>query len=260
MRRTSGGQEQVAGPPGLVGSPYPFADGMLLVGASRWIRLTSNGQITWTATPPVGFLWRGFEEARDGGLFAVGCAGSDAFGYCRSSPGDQKIVARIGPDGAVRWVTTTQWDGEAVATLLGIRELPDGGAIAIGNVDNTSNWSRTLAATRVDASGNVVWDRTFDGWGEQYEELTSLVQMQVIGDFVDVTFVRHSSRGLEYRFVGVVITTDGTVKRRVLGTTASVRSTQLRNQNRVQTTFGGEYSCYRYSCQGVAKLQVSIVR
>ena len=259
MRRTSGGQEQVAGPPGVAGSPFSLAEGLLLVGASRWTRLSSTGQIAWTATPPGGFLWRGFEAARDGGLFAVGCARSIATEYCSTRPGDHKIVARIGPDGAVRWVTTTQWDGEAVATLLGIRELPDGGAIAIGNVGNTSNWNRTLAAVRVDAAGNVVWDRTFDGWGEQNENLASLVHMQVVGDFIDATFMRFSSRDLGYRFGGVVMTTAGTVERRVLGTTAAVRSARLQNQTRAQSTLGG-YSCFSTSCQGLAKLQVTIVR
>ena len=259
MRRTSDGQEHIAGPPGATGSPTSLAEGALLVGASRWTRLSSTGQIMWTATPPGAFQWKGFEEARDGGLFAVGCAGSSTSELCSREPGDQKIVARLGPDGATRWATTTRWDGEAATALLGIRELPDGGAVAIGSVYNSSNPDRNLSAIRVDAAGTVIWDRTFDGWDNRFETIISLGYMQIVGDFIDATFVRHSSGESGYRFTGVVMSTAGTVERRVLGIAALNRSTRLQNQTWVTST-PGSYACFSTSCSGVAAHRVSIVR
>ncbi|RME54077.1 MAG: hypothetical protein D6790_17120, partial [Caldilineae bacterium] len=115
---------------------------------------------TWSAL----YGGDGFEEmeglliTQDGGL--VICGATDSYGEGES--GDAWILKLRG-DGQVVWQRT--YGGPGDESILDMRQLPDGGFIAVGWTQSFGVKQTDVWVLRLDAQGQVVWAKTYGGAG-----------------------------------------------------------------------------------------------
>ncbi len=150
-----------------------------------WIvKLDKNGAITWNIL----LGGNGEEELRsiaqtaDGGYIA---AGNTSFGVSGNVTGAVNgafdyWVVKINSTGAVSWNKTIGGDGEEFA--FSAQQTADGGyivggnsnSITGGNITTSSHGDLDMLVVKLDASGNIVWDKMLGGTFE--EKLNEIMQ------------------------------------------------------------------------------------
>ena len=102
----------------------------------------------------------GVLNTSDGGYIIVGGSTS----YTGTDTGDALIV-KIDKDGAIEWAKT--YGGTDDDTALDIKETSDGGYIVAGWTKSSRAGSFDAWFFKIDAKGNLQWERTFGGQGEE---------------------------------------------------------------------------------------------
>ncbi len=153
-------------------SVHQASDGGFLVVSpvgSCVLKLDSSGSVMWQIAymvPGIRLYPLSSETTSDGGLTIVGLT---------TYPGDRPMdsfVLRLGPTGDVMWQKVYGADG--TDQLTSIRKTRDGGFIASGQTDSGGARAFDAWAVRLDESGNVIWQKTFGGTGN--DGLTDIVE------------------------------------------------------------------------------------
>ncbi|MFI7703544.1 alpha/beta hydrolase-fold protein [Nonomuraea sp. NPDC049480] len=105
----------------------------------------------------------------DGGVLAAGYTKGDLDGRHAGNAADDAFVARLGPDGAVRWIT--QFGApDAADRLYGLAAAPDGGAYVTGYtkgaLDGPNAGDKDAIVARLTPAGELSWLRQYGGAGE----------------------------------------------------------------------------------------------
>lgn len=126
--------------------------------------------VTPASTEPPGSTWsalyggEGFEEmeglliTQDGGL--VICGATDSYGEGESA---DAWILKLRKDGQPLWQHT--YGGSKDESILDMRQLPDGGFIAVGWTQSFGVKQTDVWVLRLDAQGQVVWAKTYGGAG-----------------------------------------------------------------------------------------------
>ncbi|MGP3964229.1 alpha/beta hydrolase-fold protein [Nonomuraea sp. 3N208] len=105
----------------------------------------------------------------DGGVLTAGYTKGDLDGRHPGNAADDAFVARLGPDGTVRWIT--QFGApDAADRLYGLAAAPDGGAYVAGytrgSLDGPNNGDKDAIVARLTPAGELSWLRQYGGAGE----------------------------------------------------------------------------------------------
>ncbi|RVX42561.1 S-formylglutathione hydrolase FrmB [Nonomuraea polychroma] len=105
----------------------------------------------------------------DGGVLTAGYTKGDLDGRHPGNAADDAFVARLGPDGTVRWIT--QFGApDAADRLYGLAAAPDGGAYVAGytrgSLDGPNNGDKDAIVARLTPAGELSWIRQYGGTGE----------------------------------------------------------------------------------------------
>ncbi|MEW9549012.1 alpha/beta hydrolase-fold protein [Nonomuraea sp. NPDC050783] len=133
--------------------------------------LTRTGANGWTRLLGTAADERlyGVAPLPDGGVLAAGYTKGDLDGEHPGNAADDAFVARLGPDGAVRWIT--QFGApDAADRLYGLAAAPDGGAYVAGYtkgaLDGPNAGDKDALVARLTPSGELAWLRQYGGPGE----------------------------------------------------------------------------------------------
>lgn len=126
---------------GLLLILFPFDDD-----ASDLVKLDGPGSVAWSYQMPSVQDVRAVEIAPNGDVFVLGAV--DAYRFA---------VARLTPTGNERW-RRIYGDESVVLQLKGAAAVGDGVAVLMDRLDDGS---RTVHLTRLNATGDVQWDRSY---------------------------------------------------------------------------------------------------
>ena len=124
------------------------------------VKLSSSGRLQWEQFYPAAFQSSANEirQTTDGGYVIAGTTqdtSNNSYGW----------VAKLDSSGNARWQRRFTGSCSAFAEADSARQTSDGGYIVGGGFDYSSNCNASLLAMRLDASGNVVWQRGFSVGG-----------------------------------------------------------------------------------------------
>jgi uncharacterized delta-60 repeat protein len=159
----------------------PATDGGLIVagstaskgagGTDAWlIRLDRDGEVLWDKT----YGGKGDDSVQsiqvlaDGGFIAAGITNS------RNADGSHTWIMRLDASGITLWEKVFGPKDETVPRLdsyviysegRAVAALPDGGLVAAGSTIGKGPGIKNACVARFDASGTVVWEKTYGGAG-----------------------------------------------------------------------------------------------
>ncbi len=147
---------------------YVFQKGVLVVVAAfaaLAFGLAPGAQVSWSN------LYTGSADEAFYGAAPTSDGGYVAWGWTRSSgAGDfDAWLVRLGPSGDVVWQRT--YGGPLDDTLSGVLLLDDGGFLALADTNSFGQGGYDAWVLRLDASGNVLWQRTYGGPGDEWAGL-----------------------------------------------------------------------------------------
>ena len=142
----------------MAGSLTTEVDGNIAVDIDGQVsRLDGQGQVLWSTLcggDGYDFLLS-VNPTTDGGCIAAGLSSSPSLGDTVNSGSDDGYAVKLGSTGTIMWqklIGTAGTDG-----IQSIRQANDGGFIAMGASD------AVLWVVKLNASGNLVWQRTIEG-------------------------------------------------------------------------------------------------
>jgi len=111
---------------------------------------------------------QGVIQSSDGGFVVVGFTnGAGAGGY-------DGYIAKLNADGSPSWERT--YGGEGWDFLHSVTERPDGGYVLTGETYSSGAGSNDVWVIRIDADGDVVWERTYGGAGSDFGRQVQLTE------------------------------------------------------------------------------------
>jgi hypothetical protein len=133
------------------------------------LRAGNDGNIIWQkqAVTPTGFLegqFRSVAAASDGGTVSAG--------YVNVNYRVDVSVTRLAADGSLIWNKT--YGGTGNDQAYNIISTADGGYLLSGETNSTdgdiklNHGASDLWLLKLDANGNVMWEKTFGGTGDEY--------------------------------------------------------------------------------------------
>jgi hypothetical protein len=134
-------------------------------------RLDSAGGIVWARVYDAGAAGSAFthiEQTSDGGFIAVGNA-TDL------SQNTGALIMKLDGSGNVQWARELGPTGSDMAYFKSVRQTPDGGYIAAGELDVATTTAGGLPkidvlAVKLDGAGNVEWQHGFESAGGEHVE------------------------------------------------------------------------------------------
>lgn len=138
----------------VVGSTGSFGAG---AGDIYALMLDPNGVPEWSMTLGGAGVDQGHGgiQSSDGGFVVVGFTnGSGAGGY-------DGYLAKLNADGSPAWERT--YGGEGWDFFYSVTERPDGGYLVVGETFSSGAGDSDVWLVRLDADGEVVWERTYGG-------------------------------------------------------------------------------------------------
>ncbi len=137
----------------------PVSDGALLV------KTDANGTTAWSKTYNAGEVDATFfyvAQMPDGGYMAAGKSGKSNI-----SPDNEQIyIVRTDAQGDQIWSRTIGGNGNEHARHAQV--TTDGGIITVGYSDGFGAGGKDFYVVKVDANGNLEWEKTFGGSGEEF--------------------------------------------------------------------------------------------
>jgi hypothetical protein len=120
------------------------------------VKLSSGGRLQWQQFYAGAFQSSANEirQTSDGGYVIAGTTQD-------SSNNSNGWVAKLDSNGNAQWQKRIAGSCSAVAEADSARQTSDGGYIVSGGFDYSSNCNASVLAVRLDASGNVVWQRGY---------------------------------------------------------------------------------------------------
>ncbi len=155
----------------VVGSTYSFGVGR----RDAWVlKLDANGNIQWQKTYGGGGWDYGsaVQQTSDGGYIVSGA--SDSFGANTDA-----WVLKLDANGNIQWQKT--YGGSSSEWGNSIRQTSDGGYVMAGftysfGAGNVDTW-----VIKLDAAGNVQWQKTYGGSGR---EVGNIIQLTADGGYI----------------------------------------------------------------------------
>jgi uncharacterized protein YuzE len=121
-----------------------------------WVlKLDANGNVVWQKTYGGTSVdkAKSIQATSDGGYIVAGSTGSYGNNYW---------VLKLDADGNVIW-QKTYGGGSNINTATSIRETSDNGYIVAGYIDAYSDGYTDYWMLKLDANGNVIWQKTYGG-------------------------------------------------------------------------------------------------
>jgi hypothetical protein len=159
----------------------PTADGGLVVaggavsfgagGYDVWVlKLSASGTVMWQKAfgGPSDDLAFAIEQTADGGFIVAGRTNSYGAGNT------DFWILKLKASGELEWQRT--YGGSAVDWAFSVRQTSDGGYVAAGRTDSFGAGSSDVWILKLDASGNILWQRTFGGSSLDYAYSINLAQ------------------------------------------------------------------------------------
>lgn len=124
-------------------------------------KVSAAGAVVWARVYNAGATGSGIDKirpTRDGGFIAVGTI-NDA------NQNIGGLILKLNGRGAVRWQRQLGPAGSTDVLLHDVRQTSDDGYVLTGYIENprAPDASASVLVVRLDASGNVVWQRSFKG-------------------------------------------------------------------------------------------------
>lgn len=126
-------------------------------------KVSSNGAVVWAHVYNAGATGSSINKIRgtsDGGLIAVGTIND-------SNQNIGGLILKLDGLGRVQWQRQLGPAGLTDALLNDVRQTADGGYVTTGEFEKPNATGQTLASVlvvRLDSSGNVVWQRSFNSF------------------------------------------------------------------------------------------------
>ena len=137
------------------GDTFSFAAGIYDI----WVmKFDAGGDVVWQKAfrgPRYDFAFS-VDIASDGGYILAGSAGFVGT--------DHAFLMKLDSSGAIVWQKT--YSGSGSKSFLSVRATADGGYIAAGRTDSLAAGNSDAWVVKVDALGNVVWQRAYGGSGD----------------------------------------------------------------------------------------------
>ncbi len=124
------------------------------------------------------------QQTSDGGFILAGYTFSFGHGYANG------YLVRTDSAGNLIW--SNAYGGAGWEYLLAVAETTDGGFVAAGYTTSTGAGGMDMYLLRVDAQGNLLWERTFGGAGI---DVAQGVAVDAQGDLVLVGYTNSSGAG-----------------------------------------------------------------
>ena len=128
-----------------------------------WVlKLDANGNVVWQKTYG-GFAYdyaSSIQETSDNGFIVAG------YTYSYGAGGTDYWVLKLDANGNVIWQKT--YGGSSFDEVSSIQETSDNGFIVAGSTDSYGAGSDDYWVLKLDANGNVVWQKTYGGFAYDY--------------------------------------------------------------------------------------------
>ena len=145
----------------VAGHTFPYSRAGSAGPVDAWVvKLDEHGQIVWQKTyGGPGYDFANFvSPTADGGYVVVGT--TDSFG----SGGVDVWVWKLDAVGSILWQRT--YGGPGAEYLYAAHQAQDGGLIVAGLTYSFGSGNSDAWVFKIDASGGIVWQRTFGGTGD----------------------------------------------------------------------------------------------
>ena len=126
------------------------------------IKLSPSGDVLWQRVigAPGDDIPEYLEKTADGGFVIAGA--TDSFG----AGGTDAFLLKFDASGVLQWQRA--YGGSGADYAESVRQTGDGGFIIGGHTDSSGAGGHDVWAVRLDASGDVLWQRTYGGEGEDF--------------------------------------------------------------------------------------------
>jgi len=156
----------------VAGETYSFGAG----GSDAYVlKLDASGNVTWQKT--FGGSGKDYaysiQQVSDGGYIVAGTTASSGAGY------DDAYVLKLDASGNVIWTKT--FGGSDYDRASSIQQVSDGGYIVAGETYSFGAGCRDIYVLKLDATGNVIWQKTFGG---SYDDLAFSIQQVSDGGYI----------------------------------------------------------------------------